>query len=250
MLLTERKIKRAIVILPTYNESATIEQVLDAIISLPLSVDILVVDDSSPDGTADLVKRHPAFGAKLFLLQRPKKMGLATAYKNGFQWALEKGYDVCVEMDSDLSHNPTDIPSLLESIQEGADIAIGSRYLNGISVINWPLYRLVVSMGAGVYTRMLSGLPLSDPTSGFKALHRVVIETLDWEQVKSSGYGFQVEVNYFAFREGFHLKEIPIIFTERRDGESKFLFPIVLEAAFRVLQLGFLRIFKARKIKI
>lgn len=249
MISTKRKINRSIVILPTYDEAGTITRVLDALLALPLTLDIIVVDDSSPDGTADLVKKHSAFDTRLFLLQRSGKMGLASAYKEGFQWALKKGYDVCVEMDSDLSHNPLDVPRLIDNVKMGADIAIGSRYLNGISVINWPLHRLLVSMGAGVYTRFFSGLPLSDPTSGFKAIHRTVIENLNWKNIKSSGYGFQIEVNYFAYRDGFFLKEIPIIFTERRDGESKFLFPIVLEAVFRVLQLGLTGIFKGRKVK-
>ena len=234
----KRKIERTLVILPTYNEADSLITVVDAVLSLPENLDILVVDDSSPDGTHILVKNHSAFDKRLFLLLRPSKQGLATAYKEGFQWGLKQGYDVCMEMDSDLSHDPQDIPRLLHTIEQGADIAIGSRYLQGISVINWPLRRLFVSICAGIYTRIISGLPLSDPTGGFKAIHRDVIEHLDWDQVKSDGYGFQIEVNFFAYKKGFLLKEVPIIFTERRDGQSKFSMSIVVEAALRVLQLG------------
>ena len=243
----KRKIERTLVILPTYNEADSLITVVDTVLSLPEHLDILVVDDSSPDGTADLVKNHSAFDKQLFLLLRPSKQGLATAYKEGFQWGLKQGYDVCMEMDSDLSHDPRDISRLLQTIEEGADIAIGSRYLHGISVINWPLRRLLVSIGAGIYTRWISGLPLTDPTGGFKAIHRNVIEHLDWEKVKSDGYGFQIEVSFFAHKKGFLLKEIPIIFTERRDGESKFSMSIAVEAALRVLQLGFFERFQSAK---
>lgn len=243
----KRKIERTLVILPTYNEADSLITVVDTVLSLPEHLDILVVDDSSPDGTADLVKNHSAFDKQLFLLLRPGKQGLATAYKEGFQWGLKQGYDVCMEMDSDLSHDPRDISRLLQTIEEGADIAIGSRYLHGISVINWPLRRLLVSIGAGIYTRWISGLPLTDPTGGFKAIHRNVIEHLDWEKVKSDGYGFQIEVSFFAHKKGFLLKEIPIIFTERRDGESKFSMSIAVEAALRVLQLGFFERFQSAK---
>jgi dolichol-phosphate mannosyltransferase len=243
----KRDIARALVILPTYNEAASLIQVVDELLSLPSGVDILVVDDSSPDGTADLAKNHPAFEKRLFLLLRPGKQGLATAYKEGFQWGLKQGYDVCMEMDSDLSHDPKDIPRLLDTIEQGADMAIGSRYLQGISVINWPLRRLLISICAGIYTRVISGLPLTDPTGGFKAIHRNVIEHLDWSEIKSEGYGFQIEVSFLAYKSGFRIEEIPIIFTERRDGESKFSMGIAVEAALRVLQLGFLGRFKRMK---
>ena len=236
-----------LVVLPTYNEADSLTKVMDAILKLPEDLDILVVDDSSPDGTADLAKNHSAFEKRIFLLLRPGKQGLATAYKEGFQWGLKQGYDVCMEMDSDLSHDPQDISRLRQTIVDGADIAIGSRYLTGISVINWPLRRLLVSIGAGIYTRWISGLPLTDPTGGFKAIHRNVIESLDWTKIKSDGYGFQIEVSFFAFKKGFRLKEIPIIFTERRDGESKFSFSIAVEAAIRVLQLGIFERFQKSK---
>ncbi len=245
--ISPKTIDRVLVVLPTYNEADSLVKVMDAILKLPEDLDILVVDDSSPDGTADLVKNHAAFDKQIFLLLRPSKQGLATAYKEGFQWGLKQGYDVCMEMDSDLSHDPKDISRLRQTIVEGADIAIGSRYLTGISVINWPLRRLMVSIGAGIYTRWISGLPLTDPTGGFKAIHRNVIESLDWTKIKSDGYGFQIEVSFFAHKKGFILKEIPIIFTERRDGESKFSLSIAVEAAIRVLQLGIFERFQKSK---
>jgi len=245
--IPKREIERALVVLPTYNEADSLIKVVDSVLGLPENLDILVVDDSSPDGTADLAKNHSAFDKRLFLLMRPDKQGLATAYKQGFQWGLKQGYDVCMEMDSDLSHDPNDISRLLQTIKEGADMAIGSRYLQGISVINWPLRRLLVSIGAGIYTRWVSGLPLTDPTGGFKAIHRDVIERLDWKKVKSDGYGFQIEVSFFAYKKGFLLKEVPIIFTERRDGESKFSISIAVEAALRVLQIGIFERFQSAK---
>ncbi len=239
---SKHEVQPALVILPTYKEAATILEVLSLTLGLPVEMDILVVDDSSPDGTAALIKNHEEFERRVFLMQRPGKLGLATAYMDGFKWAMNKGYQVCLQMDSDLSHDPNDLPGLLSSIENGADIAIGSRYINGISVVNWPLRRLILSKGAGIYTRILTRLPLTDPTAGFKAIHRKVIENLDWEKVTSDGYGFQIEVNFFALQRGFILKEIPIIFTERRDGHSKLSFRIMVEAALRVLQLGFLNL--------
>ncbi len=244
---SKHKIHRVLIILPTYNEADSLIKVVDAVLGLPENLDILVVDDSSPDGTAGLVKNHSAFDKRVFLLLRPSKQGLATAYKEGFQWGLKQGYDVCMEMDSDLSHDPQDISRLLQTLKNGADIVIGSRYLNGISVINWPLRRLLVSIGAGIYTRWITGLPLTDPTGGFKAIHKNVIKHLDWEQVKSEGYGFQIEVSFFAHKMGFRLKEIPIIFTERRDGDSKFSMSIAVEAALRVLKLGLFERFQYTK---
>lgn len=235
--------------MPTFKEATTILEVLSLTLGLPVEVDILVVDDSSPDGTADLVKNHAEFGKRVHLVQRPGKMGLATAYKDGFQWALQRDYQVCLQMDSDLSHDPRALPALLASIENGADIAIGSRYLNGISVINWPLRRLLLSKGAGIYTRILTRLPITDPTAGFKGIHRSVIENLDWGKITSDGYGFQIEVNFFAYKMGFRIAEIPIIFTERRDGHSKLSFGIMIEAAIRVLQLGFLSLMPSKNKK-
>ena len=234
--------ERPLVILPTYNEADNITQILDAIEALPISISVLVVDDSSPDGTADYVRRHPSFEKNVFLLKRPKKCGLGSAYKEGFQWGLNRGHDVCLEMDSDFSHDPNDIPRLIQEVENGADIAIGSRYLEGISVINWPLHRLLLSLWAGMYTRFFTGLPLKDPTSGFKAFRRSVLEQIPNWEIKTDGYGIQIETGFFAWRKGFILKEIPIIFTERRDGQSKLTFSVKMESALRVLQLGISRL--------
>jgi dolichol-phosphate mannosyltransferase len=234
---------RILVILPTYNEADTLPLVLNGLKELSIAVDVLVVDDSSKDGTADIVKLDPDFSKRVFLHSRPGKMGLGSAYKAGFKWALNEGYDICVEMDSDLSHDPNDVPKLIDLIKGGADMAIGSRYCNGISVVNWPLRRLLLSLAASFYVRILLGLPLKDPTSGFKALHRNLLEKVDWNKIKSEGYGFQIELKNMAYRKNFSLWEESIIFTERRNGQSKISKSIVLEAIFRVLQLGISRLF-------
>ena len=237
-----KKIQRPLVIIPTFNEAENIPQLLEAIEELPVRISVLVVDDSSPDGTAEKVIDHPSFDKNIFLLKRPMKSGLGSAYREGFQWALKNGYDVCLQMDSDFSHNPNDIPRLLKAVSDGADIAIGSKYLNGISVINWPLHRLFLSILAGVYTRFLTGMSLSDPTSGFNAIHRNVLKEIVDSNINSDGYVFLIEIKYFAWKGGFSIKELPIIFTERRDGQSKLNFSIKCHSAIRVIQLGLGRI--------
>ena len=233
------KVERPLIILPTYNEADNITLILDAIESLSIPISILVVDDSSPDGTAEKVIQHPFYGRNIFLIRRPIKSGLGSAYKEGFKWGLKKGHDVCVEMDSDFSHDPKDIPRLLKAIEEGADIANGSRYLDGISIINWPLHRLMLSLGAGMYVRFITGMSLSDPTTGFKAIRSKVLEQLQNWEMKTEGYGIQIETNFFASRDGYTIKEIPIIFTERRNGQSKLTLSVKIKTAIRVLQLGF-----------
>jgi dolichol-phosphate mannosyltransferase len=236
-------IDRILVILPTFNEADTLPLVLSGLKTLSIAVDVLVVDDSSSDGTADLVRLDPDFSKQVFLISRPRKMGLGSAYKAGFKWALSEGYDICVEMDSDLSHDPNDVPKLIDLIKSGADMAIGSRYCDGISVVNWPLQRLLLSLAASFYVRFLLRLPIKDATSGFKALHRKLLEKVNWNKIKSEGYGFQIELKYLAHRQNFHIEEASIIFTERRNGQSKISRSIVLEAIFRVLQLGIFRLF-------
>jgi dolichol-phosphate mannosyltransferase len=239
---------RAVVIVPTYNEAETLPTLLGRLCSPTVGVDVLVVDDASPDGTQEIVKRHAEFERRVFLLARNGKRGLASAYKAGFEWALARGYEVCLEMDADLSHDPLDVPRLLDSVRDGCDVAIGSRYVGGIRVINWPPARLLLSLFAGTYTRRLTGLPLSDPTSGFKAVHRRVLQSLDWGELRADGYAFQIELHYRAWKAGFALCEIPIIFTERRSGASKMSRRIAFEAAWRVLALGAERIVQfARK---
>jgi dolichol-phosphate mannosyltransferase len=234
-------VKSPLVILPTYNEADNITPLLDAIEALPIPVSILIVDDSSPDGTAEKVAGHPSFEKHIFLLKRPVKSGLGSAYQEGFEWGLKNNHDVCLQMDGDLSHDPQDIPRLIKAVEEGADIASGSRYLNGISVINWPLHRLLLSLWAGAYTRIITGMPLSDPTTGFKAIRSDLLKQYATWGLKAEGYGFLIETNFFAWKKGFTIKEIPIIFTERRDGQSKLTLSIKIESAIRVLQLGLKR---------
>ena len=237
-----KKIQRPLVILPTFNEVENIFQILEAIEELPVRISVLVVDDSSPDGTAEMVTNHPSFDKNIFLLKRPMKSGLGSAYREGFQWALKNGYDVCLQMDSDFSHNPNDIPRLLKAVSDGADIAIGSRYLNGISVVNWPLHRLFLSLLAGAYTRFFTRMSLSDPTSGFNAIHKNALKEIINEGISSDGYVFNIEIKYIAWKDRFSIKELPIVFTERRNGQSKLNFSIKCQSAIRVIQLGLGRI--------
>lgn len=230
-------IEKALVICPTYNEKESVRAVLDAILLATPRVDILIVDDASPDGTASLVKAHPDFGSRVYLLERSGKLGLGTAYREGFQWAKKQGYPACMEIDADLSHDPHDIPALLDALDAGADAAIGSRYLNGLRVVNWPPHRLLLSSTATQFVRLMTGLPLTDSTSGFKALRLSALDKLDWQQLRAEGYGFQVELHYFLWKSGARLVEVPITFTERRDGHTKMTAGIAVEALKRVLQL-------------
>jgi dolichol-phosphate mannosyltransferase len=238
-----------IVILPTFNEASSMDDVLDTLSALEVDLHILVVDDASPDGTGKIVREHRNYEKSIFLLSRSRKLGLGSAYKDGFQWGLERDYEIFFEMDSDLSHDPRDIPKFIEQIKQDADLVIGSRYLNGISVINWPLSRLIVSKSGGLVARFFSGVPVTDLTSGFKAFRREVLQSLNWEEINCQGYGFQVEVTFFVFRKGFCIKEIPIIFTERRGGHSKFSRGIVVEALFRIFKLFFIRIFSGHSTR-
>jgi len=236
-------VQAILIILPTYNEAGMILKTIQEICAKVPMADILVVDDNSPDGTAARVQQSPGFEKKVHLLTRPGKAGLGMAYKEGFQWALQRSYDAVVEMDADLSHDPADVPTLLQVLSEGADIAVGSRYLNGVRVLNWPQSRLWLSSFGGWYARLLTGLIMTDPTSGFKAIRRRVLEGLNWNQFTAQGYGFQVELHFLACQAGFKLQEVPIVFTERREGDSKMSAHIALEAAKRVLQLAVRRIF-------
>jgi len=245
--ITKSPITKPLVVLPVYNEISSIKTVLDSILRQKPEIEVLVVDDSSPDGTSEEVKNHKEFGHKIHLLERPEKKGLGSAYKDGFQWALRKNYDACIEMDADLSHDPDDIPRLIEGLNSGADLAIGSRYLGGVRVLNWPLARLLLSTFAGLYTRVITGLPLSDPTSGFKAIRRQVLEKLDWGKFIADGYGFQIELHFFSWQLGCAIQELPIIFTERRDGQSKMSNKIALEAAIRVITLAMTRMLGRKK---
>jgi dolichol-phosphate mannosyltransferase len=231
-------VQRPVVLIPTYNESESITELLDRALAGHDGLHALVIDDNSPDATAARVRSHPLFGSRVHLFERKAKLGLGSAYREGFNWALSRSYDACVEMDADLSHDPADIPRLLEALDNGADAAIGSRYLGGLRVVNWPHHRLWLSTGASRYVQFLTRLPLSDATSGFKALRSAALAGIDWRHLRAEGYGFQVELHWLLWKAGFHLVEVPIVFTERRAGHTKMTAGIAVEAAWRVLQLA------------
>jgi len=231
--------RRSLVVVPTYNEADNIERLIERIFQLNLAaLEILVVDDNSPDGTAALVERRQAREARLHLIRRPGKRGLGTAYVAGFEFALARGYDHVFEMDADLSHNPDDLPRFLEKVTK-YDLVIGSRYATGVNVINWPLSRLLLSLGANWYTRVITGLPIRDCTSGFKCFRREVLERIQLDTLQSDGYSFQIELNFHAWRQGFRLVELPIIFVDRERGISKMSHKVMMEAAFMVWRLRF-----------
>ena len=235
----------SIVIIPTFNEAHNIGRLIDQILSMSTEIDILVIDDGSPDGTAGIVKsKIKENNKRVFLIERESKMGLGTAYVEGFKNALKKGYIYICEMDADFSHNPEDLPRLIHAVKSGdADIAVGSRYSNGISIVNWPLSRLILSYCANLYARMITGIPIKDTTAGFKCIHRKVLKSLDLERISSNGYAFQIEIHFRAWQAGFNLKEVSIIFREREEGVSKMSKSIVREAVWRVWSLKFKSIF-------
>ncbi len=230
--------RRVLVVIPTYNERESVGGAIDLVLAQRDYLEVLVVDDASPDDTASVVRSHPLFGRRVHLLEGTGKSGLGSAYRRGFRWGLERGYEVLVEMDADLSHDPADIPALLAALEDGADVAIGSRYLQGIRVLNWPQSRLFVSTFGGFYTRALTGLPLTDPTSGFKAIRARVLRGIPWGHIEAEGYAFQIELHFAAWRQGYSLREVPIVFNERRAGDSKMSTAISLEAAWKVLRLA------------
>ncbi|MBP5397768.1 MAG: polyprenol monophosphomannose synthase [Bacteroidales bacterium] len=235
---------RNIVIIPTYNEKENIEKMIRRVFSLYDDFSILIIDDGSPDGTAAIVKGlQQEFPERLFLIERSGKLGLGTAYLTGFKWCCEKGYDFIFEMDADFSHNPEDLSRLLEACRDGgADVAVGSRYCNGISVINWPIGRVLISYFASVYVRTVLGIKVYDSTSGFICYRREVLEAMRLDKVRMKGYGFQIEMKYSALRLGFTLKEVPIIFVDRTEGTSKMSGSIFGEAFWGVMGLRFRRI--------
>ena len=239
---------RKIVIIPTYNEKENIEKIIRAVFSLDGNYHILVIEDGSPDGTAQIVKRlQEEFSDRLHMIERQGKLGLGTAYITGFKWSVEHGYDYIFEMDADFSHNPNDLPRLYEACATGgADLAIGSRYCNGISVINWPIGRVIMSYYASVYVRTVLGMKVYDTTAGFKCYKRNVLETIDLDKVKMKGYGFQIEMKYSTFKLGFKIKEVPIIFVDRTEGTSKMSSGIFGEAFWGVMGLKMRKI-RARK---
>ena len=225
-----------LVISPTYNECKNVQSLIELILGKYPEFHLLIVDDSSPDGTANRVKELQEDYPNLHLEERPTKDGLGTAYIYGFKWAIEREYDRIVQMDADLSHNPNDVPHLVNLLDEH-DLIVGSRYVEGVSVVNWPIRRLMLSYGANLYSRVITGMPIKDSTGGFKAWRREVLEELDLNAVRSQGYSFQIEMNFRTWCKGFRIKEVPIIFVDRTIGESKMSKDIVYEAIFMVWRL-------------
>ena len=228
---------RILVIVPTYNERYNIARIIPAILAQHPSIEVLVVDDASPDGTGGIVDTIAATDPRVHIIHRAGKLGLGTAYLTGFRWALERKYDLVFEMDADFSHNPERLPEFLEAVRE-ADLVLGSRYQNGhVNVVNWPMSRLFLSYAANVYARAVTGLPVFDATGGFKCFRRNVLESIDLSSVKSNGYAFQIEMSFRAWKRGFRLLEIPIVFVDRTEGESKMSKRIVREAVWMVWRL-------------
>ena len=232
---------KILAISPTYNEIKNINELIDKISQLKINIDILIVDDNSPDGTASEVKKIMKSRSDVFLLQRGSKLGLGTAYCEGFKWALDRNYDLIIQIDADLSHNPLDIPNLIKKTKT-ADLVIGSRYCNGVNVINWPIGRLILSYIANLYARLLIQIPIMDLTGGFKCFKKDVIKSIDLDKIKSEGYSFQIEMNFLAWMKKYKIEEYPIVFTDRTVGDSKMNKTIVYEAIFMVPKLLIKRI--------
>jgi dolichol-phosphate mannosyltransferase len=229
---------KALVIVPTYNERENLAPLVDKLMSLPVRVDLLVVDDNSPDGTGQLADEIAARNPRVHVLHRPNKNGLGRAYLDGFKWALARDYEFIFEMDGDFSHNPEEIPNFLKAAQD-ADLVLGSRYRKGIRVINWPLKRLLLSMGAAKYVQTVTGMPVTDPTGGYKCFRRRTLQSLDLEAIQSNGYSFQIEMTHKIWRQGLRVAEVPITFLDRFQGSSKMSRKIVWEALWMVWRLWF-----------
>ncbi len=230
----------SVVIIPTYNEKENIEKIIRAIFGLEKDFHILIVDDGSPDGTAGIVHRlmEETFADRLFIIEREGKLGLGTAYITGFKWALEQGYEYVFEMDADFSHDPNDLPRLYDACaREGYDVAIGSRYISGVNVVNWPIGRVLMSYFASKYVRLVTGFKIHDTTAGFKCYRRRVLQTIELDKIRFKGYGFQIEMKYTAYKIGFRIKEVPVVFVNRREGVSKMSGGIFGEAFFGVMRL-------------
>ena len=235
---------RNLVLIPTYNERENVSAMIDKVFSLPVAFDILIIDDGSPDGTADIVReRQKDYPDRLHLLCRKGKLGLGTAYLAGFRWGLERDYDYIIEMDCDFSHNPDDLPRLIAAAEEGADVVVGSRYVQGVNVVNWPMSRLLMSYCASIYVRTVTRMPVHEATAGFVCYSRRVLERMDLDKVEMKGYGFQIEMKYSAWKLGFKIREVSIIFIDRVLGQSKMSSSIFGEAFFGVMKL------RLRKIK-
>ncbi|MBK5285472.1 MAG: polyprenol monophosphomannose synthase [Bacteroidia bacterium] len=240
----------SIVIIPTYNEKENIEKIIRKVFSMSHEFHILIVDDGSPDGTGSIVKNlQTQFPEKLFLLERSGKQGLGTAYITGFRWAIEKQYDYIFEMDADFSHNPDDLIRLHRACNvDGADVAVGSRYIQGVNVVNWPLSRVLLSYYGSAYVRLISGMDIKDTTAGFVCYKRKVLETIELDKIRFIGYAFQIEMKFTAWKHGFKIKEVPIIFTDRTEGTSKMSGNIIKEAALGVIELKWKSLFRKYRL--
>ncbi len=232
---------KALVIIPTYNEAQNAEKIINEVLQQSEIVEVLIVDDNSPDGTAEIVRKMMQTNPRIHMINRERKLGLGTAYVAGFKYAIERLFDFVFEMDADFSHNPKEIPIMLSKMDE-CDVLIGSRYIKGVNVVNWPMKRLILSYSANIYTRVITGMPIHDATAGFKCYKRKVLESINIDSLRSNGYAFQIETNFLAYKKGFKLLEMPIVFVDRRVGVSKMNKKIVYEAAFMVWKL------KARSI--
>ncbi len=236
---------KSVVIIPTYNEKENIENIISYIFSLETKFHILIIEDNSPDGTADIVKRLMLkYKDNLFIEERKGKLGLGTAYIHGFKWALKRGYDFIFEMDADFSHNPDDLIKLHNAAKEGGDVVIGSRYVKGVNVVNWPMSRVLLSYFASKYVKFVSGLPIHDSTAGFKCYRRKVLEKIGFENIKFTGYAFQIEMKFRAWKYRFNIVEVPVVFTDRELGNSKMSKKIIIEAVFGVIKMKIKSIFK------
>jgi dolichol-phosphate mannosyltransferase len=242
-----KKMGKNLVIIPTYNEEENIRSIIETVSRLSVEFDILIVDDNSPDGTGEIVDNLCKTATNLHLIRREGKLGLGTAYISGFKWAIENGYDIICEMDADFSHDPNDLVRLHQSCLDGADLAIGSRYISGVNVVNWPLGRVLMSYAASIYVRIVTGLKVKDTTAGFKAYRRVVLETINLDEIRSKGYAFQIEMKFTAWKFGFVIEEIPIVFTDRRLGTSKMSGGIFNEALWGVLKMKLRSFFRKYK---
>lgn len=237
---------KSLVVVPTYNERENIAELILALLKQPLKLEILIIDDNSPDGTARLVREMAASNERIRLMERPGKGGLGSAYRDGFRYALrETDADLIFQMDADFSHDPAALTEFLEAAGRD-DLILGSRYLHGVTVVNWPLSRLFLSYGANLYTRLVTGMPFKDATGGFKCFRREVLEAIDWDRIHSDGYSFQIETTYLAWQRGFRIREIPIVFVDRRVGVSKMNRKIVYEAVFLVWRLALTHLFRSR----
>lgn len=237
--MAEKRVEHGVVVIPTYNERDNISAIVDAVHANAADLDIVVVDDNSPDGTGSIADELQAAGKIAHVIHRKGKLGLGSAYVEGFRWALSQNYRLVFQMDADFSHDPRSLPAFMDAVKQ-ADVVVGSRYIRGITVVDWPLSRLLLSYFANVYARLVTSLPIRDTTGGYKCFRREVLEAIQLERISSEGYSFQIEMNYRAYKRGFHIAEIPILFRDRRVGQSKMSFRINREAAWMVWKLRWL----------